>query len=587
MITLSAVTEPGGPSGPAASTRRVSGRSVDDADLAAAPFHLSAGDIAWVRATLAGLSPDAKLRQLFCEASLSDDPAAVQALADERLGGVTRFVGADLEAAWRATRQLVVSARVPLLIAGDLEGGGIGMPCATPVPNQLGIAAADSVALAGEVAGLIAREGRALGFNWAFGPVLDINARHRSAIVATRSFGSDPGRILRLARAHVAALQREGVASTLKHWPGEGYDDRDQHLLTTINPLDVAAWESGFGTLYRELIAGGAMSVMSAHIALPAWAERLGAQGLERFRPASISSELNEGLLRGELGFNGLVVSDATMMAGLGSWGPRDRTLPEIVANGCDMILFSFELAADLARLQRAIDDGRLPLQRVDAAVTRVLALKAALGLHRQTVDERVPPLEHTRAVVRCAAHVETSERAARASITLVKDVDRLLPLQVARHRRIVLVTDDERAGFVNQAAPPALEIGALLRQRGFDVRRYAPEAPPTPADTDLVLYVLAQESLFTQSNIYLDWRRVAGSAEGAMRRHWHELPCLLVSFGHPYYLFDAPRMPCVVNAYTAVEPVQRALVAALVGEFEPGTTSPVDAFCGLPDAHF
>lgn len=558
---------------------------LDDAALQAAPFKLDADAIGWVRRTHARMGLDDKLRQLFCEASFSDEPAQVAALAGARLGGVTRFVGADLEAAWRATRLLVEAAEVPLLVAGDLEGGGIGMPCATPMPNQLGVAAADSADLAAAVAGAMAREGRALGFNWAFGPVLDINARHRSAIVATRSFGSVPERIRRLASAHVRALQREGLAATLKHWPGEGYDERDQHLVTTINPLDVPAWEAGFGALYRGLIAEGALSVMSAHIAMPAWAEHFGARGIERYRPACISRPLNEGLLRGVLGFNGLIVSDATTMAGLGSWGPRDRVIPEVVANGCDMILFSFQLDADRARLARAIDDGRLPLERVDAAVTRVLALKAALGLHRQSLDERLPPLEQARRVVHCSAHQAVAERAARASVTLVKDVSGLLPLDPERHRRIVLVTDAERAGFVNQPTPHPLEVEQLLARRGFDVRRYDPARPPTPADADLVLYVFAQESLYTQSNIYLDWRRVMGDPEGAMRRHWHELPCVLVSFGHPYYLFDAPRMPCVVNAYSAIPVVQEAVVACLVGEADFSAGSPVDATCGLPDA--
>ena len=560
---------------------------VGDALLAASPVHLDEQAIAWVRRTRAALSLDDKLRQLLCEASFGDDPVQAAALGRARLGGVTRFVGADLEAAWKATRILVESAQVPMLVAGDLEGGGIGMPCATAVPNQLGVAACDSADMAAEVASVMAREGRALGFNWAFGPVLDINARHRSAIVATRSFGSDPERIRRLARAHVIALQREGVAATLKHWPGEGHDDRDQHLVTTLNRLSVPDWEASFGRLYRSLIADGALSVMSAPIAMPAWAERFGASGLERFRPASISRPLNEGLLRETLGFNGLIVSDATTMAGLGSWGPRDTVIPEVVANGCDMVLFSFEPEADVARLARALDDGRLPLARVDAAVTRVLALKAALGLHRKTIDELLPPLEQARKTIRSAAHQATAARAAQASITLVKDAHGLLPLNPKRHRRIVMVADETRAGFVNQPSPRELELAGLLAERGFEVRRHDPHRPPTSQDTDLLLYVFAQESVYTQSNIFLDWRRVTGSADAAMRRYWHELPCLLVSFGHPYYLFDAPRMPCVVNAYSAIEPVQQALVDCLLGDEPFIGVSPVDATCGVPDAAY
>jgi beta-N-acetylhexosaminidase len=131
------------------------------------------------------------------------------------------------------------------------------------------------------------------------------------------------------------------------------------------------------------------------------------------------------------------------------------------------------------------------------------------------------------------------------------------------------------------------LELPALLAGRGFEVRAFDAQQPPTPADTDLVLYLLAQESLLSRSHIFMDWARLHGDWRGAMRRYWHDLPCVLVSFGHPYYLYDAPRMPCVVNAYTAAPPVQRAVLARLLGEAPFTGTSPVDASCGLSDAAY
>jgi beta-N-acetylhexosaminidase len=158
------------------------------------------------------------------------------------------------------------------------------------------------------------------------------------------------------------------------------------------------------------------------------------------------------------------------------------------------------------------------------------------------------------------------------------------MPLDPVRHRRIVLVTDPQRAGFAFQAPLP-LHLPQWLAEIGFEVRPYDPANPPTPDNTDLVLYLLAQESLLTQSHIYLDWNRLHGSLRTAMQRHWHNLPCLLISFGHPYYLYDAPRMPCVINAYSAIEPVQRAVLARLLGQQPFTGTSPVDAACGLTDA--
>ena len=117
---------------------------------------------------------------------------------------------------------------------------------------------------------------------------------------------------------------------------------------------------------------------------------------------------------------------------------------------------------------------------------------------------------------------------------------------------------------------------------RAFDAAH-----PPTPADTDLVLYLLAQESLLCRAHIYLDWARLHGDWRTAMKRFWPQLPCVLVSYGHPYYLYDAPRMPCVVNAYTATPEVQAAVRACLLGEAPFRGVSPVDAFCGLEDARY
>ncbi len=224
----------------------------------------------------------------------------------------------------------------------------------------------------------MAEEARAIGINWSFTPVIDINAAFRSAIVATRGFGSDVDTIEQQALAQIAEFQAAGVAATVKHWPGEGYDDRDQHLVTTINPLTMDQWNASFGRLYRAAIANGVMSVMSAHIALPAYIlSKNPDAGVEAYRPATTSRALNIDLLRGELGFNGLIVSDATPMAGFGAWGPRAEMLPEVIENGCDIILFSRDAAADVALITEAVADGRISARRLDEALTRVLGLKA------------------------------------------------------------------------------------------------------------------------------------------------------------------------------------------------------------------
>jgi beta-N-acetylhexosaminidase len=554
------------------------------------PFSLADAAIDWVQERLNALTFDQKLRQLFNVALHGEEAADVARIAAMQVGGVTRFVGDDLERAWQVADQLIRAAQsssgIPLLLSGDIEGGTIAIPFATRLPNQLGLAAMNNPALAKAAVEVLAAEAKAIGYNWTFTPVADINAKHRSAIVATRSYGSDLATIEANAKVNIAAFQAAGIAATAKHWPGEGFDERDQHLVTTINPLPMDEWRASFGKLYSSMMDAGVLSIMSAHIALPSYAQSHGAQGLEQCRPACVSHLLTTKLLREELGFNGLIVSDATGMAGLTSWSDRRTLAPELINAGCDVILFPQDFETDLAELHLALADGKLSMARVDEALSRVLGLKAKLGLAHASSDSLLPPLEVARSVIRSPKHLEVAATCAKASVTLVKDVQHLLPLNSQKHKRIVVVTDPERSGFAFQKPLP-IHLVKWLNEAGFECRAFDINQPPSPTDTDLVLYLLAQESVLLQSNIFLDWKRLQPSVRGAMARFWHQIPSALISFGHPYYLFDAPRMPCVINAYTAIEPVQRAVLDCLLGREAFLGESPVDAACGLPDAMY
>ena len=308
----------------------------------------------------------------------------------------------------------------------------------TEVPNPLALAAINDEAASREIARIMADEAQVMGLNWSFTPVLDINAAFRSPIVATRGFGSDLATIKRHALAQIEVFQSKGLAATVKHWPGEGHDDRDQHLVTTVNPLTLPEWEVTHGALYRAAIDAGVLSVMSAHIAFPAFVRALHPDaGIEAFRPASVSAILNNDLLRGHLGFNGLIVSDATPMAGFGAWGSRAEMLPQIIENGCDLILFSVDPAADLALIKAAIADGRISAARLQAALIRVLGLKAALGLHKTPfTPAKSLAAQLGRPTDRAAAQAITNR-----APTLVKDVQGMLPLSPTKTKRLLIVS--------------------------------------------------------------------------------------------------------------------------------------------------
>ncbi|MBY5329313.1 glycoside hydrolase family 3 protein [Rhizobium leguminosarum] len=554
-------------------------------ELRKAPFNLDDAAISWIRDVYASLDLDDKIGQLFTLIMIGTDEEDFKRIASLRPGGVTRFFTADLEFERRVISDLVAKSKVPPIISADLEGSRHSFAFGTPVLGQLGLAAVDDVQATEKSSEILAREGRAMGVRWSFTPVIDINAAFRSPIVGTRSYGSDVNKIERHAVAHVHGLQRNGVAATAKHWPGEGYDDRDQHLVTTTNPLSMDEWKETFGRLYGTLITEGVLAIMSGHISLPAYIRsKMPDAGLEAFRPASVSRLLNVDLLRDELGFNGIIVSDATPMGGLSAWGHHLDTLPDIIANGCDMILFSDAPEEDMAAVKAAVEDGRITPERLEEAVLRVLALKAHLKLFQPS--DVLPDAADVRQLLAHPDNVAASREYIGRSPTLVKDVNGIFPLDPAKTKRVLLVD----GGIIHplMPQPPEFLLPALLRNEGFEVTIDRPDIVPTPDDFDLVLYALGDESLLVRGRIFVDWHRMGGGGLfKAMYRPWTNIPSVMISFGHPYHLYDAPRVPAYINAYSTMDSVQEAVVDCMLGRKPFLGTNPVDPFCGLEDARY
>ncbi|WP_326886515.1 glycoside hydrolase family 3 N-terminal domain-containing protein [Rhizobium beringeri] len=553
--------------------------------LRQAPFNLDDAAISWIRDVYASLDLNDKIGQLFTLIMIGTDEEDFKRIASLRPGGVTRFFTADLELERRVISDLVAKSKVPPIISADLEGSRHSFAFGTPVLGQLGLAAVDDVQATEKSSEILAREGRAMGVRWSFTPVIDINTAFRSPIVGTRSYGSDVNKIERHAVAHVHGLQRNGVAATAKHWPGEGYDDRDQHLVTTTNPLSMDEWKETFGRLHRTLITEGVLAIMSGHISLPAYIRsKMPDAGLEAFRPASVSRLLNVDLLRHELGFNGIIVSDATPMGGLSAWGHHLDTLPDIIANGCDMILFSDEPEQDMAAVKAAVEDGRITPERLEEAVLRVLALKAHLKLFQPS--DVLPDAAEARRLLAHPDNVAASREYIGRSPTLVKDVNGIFPLDPAKTKRVLLVD----GGIIHPLMPQPLKflLPALLRKEGFEVTIDRADIVPTPDDVDLVLYALGDESLLVRGRIFVDWHRMGGGGLfKAMYRPWTNIPSVMISFGHPYHLYDAPRVPAYINAYSTMDSVQEAVVDCMLGRKPFLGTNPVDPFCGLEDARY
>ena len=321
------------------------------------PFFLDEDAIAWVKSAFEVMSLEEKIGQIILDGSTE----LVNEKRPLELSGFHRMVTHSQEDLVSSAEQMQKSAKIPMLLSADMDHLSYSInPEGTPFTNQMGVAACDDPAIAEKMGIVAARECRALGFNWSFTPVVDINYNFRSPIVNIRSFGSDPDKVLRMAGAYVKGMQKEGVAACLKHWPGDGMDDRDQHNIMSINSMDMVSWRNTYGRVYKKLIEEGVMSIMSAHITLPAYyREKDPDFPFEKILPGSLSKELNQELLRGELGFNGLIITDASIMGGYNANGSRRELLPMSIESGCDMLMFVKNYEEDIAALKDGIREGR------------------------------------------------------------------------------------------------------------------------------------------------------------------------------------------------------------------------------------
>lgn len=543
-------------------------------DLRKPPFSLSEKQLAWVKDTLAGLSAEEKAGQLFCVLGGSFAPDELRELvAGGKVGGVL-FRPVKPAAGIRADyAPLDEAAKVPLLKAANLEEGGCGgMADGTLFGWPMLSAASNDEEVVEKFGRVCAVEGRRIGVNITYSPVCDLDVNYLNPITNVRTFGSDTAKAARFAKIYMEAVQSRGIACCAKHYPGDGVDYRDQHLHPTYNTLSAQEWYGSYGRIYQDLIDSGLLCVMVGHIAQPNVAGEadptLSAQ--ERAMPASLSKTLLTGVLRGRLGFNGLITSDATIMGGYTMAMERKRAIPASIMAGCDMLVFSTDFDEDYGYILAALEDGSLARERLDEAVARILALKAKVCFNEPLHEE----------VEGARWHEECADK----GITLVKNTaPHMLPVTPERYPRIRLITlgkDDIPDGSVKAIAK------ALLEEKGFQVELYDPFADNLhgsaglPRDR-LTLYMANYEQASNQTVVRIHWCRKHAMD---MPRYIHEEPTVFVSLANPYHLQDVPMVRTYVNAYTATKTVIRLTIEKLMGLSPFKGVSPVDPFCGLPD---
>ncbi|MGN1074673.1 MAG: glycoside hydrolase family 3 N-terminal domain-containing protein [Eubacteriales bacterium] len=397
--------------------------------------------------------------------------------------------------------------------------------------------------------------------------------------------------MLSFAREYLRACQQRGVACSVKHFPGDGRDERDQHLCTTVNDLSVEEWDKTYGKIYRTLIEDGAKTVMVGHIMQPAYSRML-VPGIrdEEIMPATLAPELLQGLLRERLGFNGLIITDATTMAGFDAAMEREKSVPYAIAAGCDMFLFSKNLDEDYAFMKQGVEDGIITRERLDEAVLRILALKASLKLHTR---DNLPSLEHMRQVLGCPAHRDAARAIADASITLVKNRENVLPISPDKTKRILIYDIESGENAIGYARSSGVyeSLAPLLEKEGFTVARFVP-APGNEGKTvrygdmtgnyDLMIYVCNLATKSNQTTVRIEWLNPMGIN---VPRYVEGVPTIFISTENPYHLLDVPMVKTYINTYGINDSTMPLLVEKLMGRSEFKGVSPVDPFCGKWDA--
>ena len=580
-------------------------------DLRATPFNLDDEAVAWVERTVAGMTDEEKVGQLFVNMGSSRDEAYLTEMVEKYHIAAVRYQPGPAAEIWEQNHTLQTKSKLPMLIAANTESGGNGAaPDGTYVGWEVKVAATGDKRYAYELGRISGVEAAAIGCNWSFAPIVDLYRNWRNPIVSVRTWSADPDQTIEMSLEYMRGIMESNIMPAAKHWPGDGIDERDQHLSSAPNWYSTEEWDATFGKVYSALIDAGLPSIMAGHIALPSYQKHFG-PGTNEFTPATLSKEITTDLLRGQLGFNGVVVTDASHMVGMTGFARRRDILPMAIMAGCDLFLFFNDPDEDFGWMMDALADGRLTRDRLDEAITRTLGLKAKIGLHRLAREDILPPKAEAMARIRLPESLAIAAEVSDKAVTLVKDTDAgVLPISPEKFKRvwIIPISGPKNPMSHSKDAKGTEVLAGLMRERGYDVDlyesltdksermtseefaevvrgAYAGKAPISAItdNYDLVISV-AQVNGLMQPTERVYWPASKGTPD--IPWYVHEVPTIFVSVAAPYHLADVPQVKTFVNAYDSQDHTLKAVLDKLEGRSEFLGTPSTDVFCGLPDTH-
>jgi len=547
-----------------------------------APKKASAEAEKWVQQTLKKMTLDEKLGQLlvvyyfggFLSTESFEYKELLREVEKNHVGGfVVQTHGSPLGIERSQVyptavlaNELQNHAKVPLLVAADFERGtAMRLDEGTSFPQAMSVAATGSPQDAYTMGRITALEARAVGVQWVFAPVADVNINPDNPIINTRSFGEDPQRVAEFVAAFVRGVEENGALATAKHFPGHGDTSMDSHLDLPVVHGDRARLEKVELVPFRAAIAAGVSSIMTGHLAVPAIESNPEV-------PATLSPQILTELLRRKLSFDGLVVTDALDMGGVTVRYPPYEVAVRSIQAGADVLLVPPAPDAALAALKDAANSGRLPISRIDEAVTRILRAKAKLGLQKN----RLVNLDALSEKFGRPEFLRQAQDIADRGVTLLRDTPHLLPFDATRPTRALLVAiagdpDPYPGEDFEREVHWRVDSLQVARTDTRFVRVETVKLPP-PESYDVAIAALFVRVADRKGTVGLPDEQAALVNQLLATSK----PVVVACFGNPYLIERFPAAPTWLAVFSNVDVAQRAAARALFGQVAIGGRLPV-----------
>jgi beta-N-acetylhexosaminidase len=520
----------------------------------------------WVEKTLKSMSLREKIGQMinvrlvgdFANFSSERFLDALREVRENKIGGFTVYRG-DANTIAAVTNELQRAAEIPLLFAADYERGlRMNVRNGTPFTTSMGVGATGDVQAAYRQGRIICQEMRAIGVNWLFAPVVDINNNPDNPVINVRSFGENPQKVGEFGAALSKGVKEANCLSTLKHFPGHGDTAVDSHIGLAVVPIDRARLNAVELVPFKMAIdAGVADSVMTAHVALP--------QITGDEIPATINPKVSTDILRKELKFDGIISTDAMEMGAIVKGYSEEKSVVMAVQAGADVVLLPLDSKKAIDAIESAVRRNEITEERINESVRRLLRAKHRLGI----TENALVDLNQVNRIVESPENVREANLIAEKSITLLRNAGEMLPLSIEKANRslfVVVAADDEP--IEGAALMPEIQ----KRAQNAKIIRFDPRT--TPAEYEKAL---GEAKNFEAVVLAVFVKRAAGKgtvALGETQTNFvrqmtalNDKPVAVVAFGSPYLIRQFPEVKVYAVTYAIEEIAQTAAARTLFGE--------------------